>query len=138
MRPILAGLLLGGAFAAANNPALGHHSFAMFDLEHLVELEGIVKEFRYSAPHGWQRSFETTSDLNGVGDARRLRSGLQLLHAVRSNEQVRDLRFILMSADANPDLGAFVRRCGANGFLRKPFSADALREAIESAFGAPD
>jgi two-component system chemotaxis response regulator CheY len=65
-------------------------------------------------------------------------SGLQLLHAVRSNEQVRDLRFILMSADANPDLGASVRRCGANGFLRKPFSANALREAIESAFSAPD
>jgi hypothetical protein len=51
MRPKLVGLLLSGAFAVANHPALGHHSFAMFDLEHLIELGGVVKEFRYSAPH---------------------------------------------------------------------------------------
>ena len=43
--------ILSGAFVLANGPVIGHHSFAMFDQEHPVELEGVVKEFRYSAPH---------------------------------------------------------------------------------------
>ena len=51
MRIKLAALLLSSAFVVANGPATGHHSFAMFDQDHLIDLEGVVKEFRYSAPH---------------------------------------------------------------------------------------
>src|SRR2546427_10528995 len=40
-----------GAFLGASWSAMGHHSFAMFDQQNLIELEGVVKEFRYSAPH---------------------------------------------------------------------------------------
>jgi hypothetical protein len=32
-------------------PAWAHHSFAMFDEAHPIDLEGTVKEFRYVAPH---------------------------------------------------------------------------------------
>jgi hypothetical protein len=32
-------------------PAWAHHSFAMFDEAHKINLEGTVKEFRYVAPH---------------------------------------------------------------------------------------
>jgi hypothetical protein len=32
-------------------PALAHHSFAMFDSEKIVTLEGTVKEFRWVNPH---------------------------------------------------------------------------------------
>jgi hypothetical protein len=31
--------------------AWAHHSFAMFDQEHPIEIAGTVKEFRYTAPH---------------------------------------------------------------------------------------
>jgi hypothetical protein len=46
----LTALWLGGAFAASG-AALAHHSFAMFDQDHLIELEGVVREFRFTAPH---------------------------------------------------------------------------------------
>jgi len=33
--------------------AWGHHSFAMFDLEKQVTVEGTVKEFQWTNPHCW-------------------------------------------------------------------------------------
>ena len=36
-------------------PALAHHSFAMFDAEKTVTLDGTVKEFEWSNPHSWIR-----------------------------------------------------------------------------------
>ena len=47
----LAALLVGGALIAMSGAATAHHSFAMFDQEHPIELEGTVKEFRYTSPH---------------------------------------------------------------------------------------
>jgi hypothetical protein len=34
-------------------PALAHHSFAMFDAEKKITLEGTVKEFQWTNPHSW-------------------------------------------------------------------------------------
>jgi hypothetical protein len=39
------------ALLAASGPAMAHHSFAMFDQANEVDLEGVVQEFRYVAPH---------------------------------------------------------------------------------------
>jgi Family of unknown function (DUF6152) len=47
-RRTVAWLVAGALVAPA---ALAHHSFAMFDQEHKSEREGVVKEFRFSAPH---------------------------------------------------------------------------------------
>jgi len=33
--------------------ALAHHSFAMFDTANPIELEGVVKEFKYVNPHSF-------------------------------------------------------------------------------------
>lgn len=33
--------------------AMAHHSFAMFDTEHPVDLTGVVKEWKYTAPHAF-------------------------------------------------------------------------------------
>jgi hypothetical protein len=33
--------------------AAAHHSFAMFDAERQVTLQGIVKEFQWTSPHAW-------------------------------------------------------------------------------------
>jgi Family of unknown function (DUF6152) len=45
----------GGVAAAAimAAPALAHHSFAMFDGEKAVTLEGTVKAFQWIYPHSW-------------------------------------------------------------------------------------
>ena len=34
-------------------PALAHHSFAMFDADRTVTLQGTVKEFEWTNPHSW-------------------------------------------------------------------------------------
>jgi len=47
----LAMLLATGALALIAGPALAHHSFAMFDRDNQVDLEGVVQEFRFVNPH---------------------------------------------------------------------------------------
>jgi len=39
--------------AALAAPALAHHSFAMFDAEKKMTLDGTVKEFQWTNPHSW-------------------------------------------------------------------------------------
>jgi len=51
MKSHLMALLVGGALVAAGSAALAHHSFAMFDAEHPMDISGTVKEFRFVSPH---------------------------------------------------------------------------------------
>jgi Family of unknown function (DUF6152) len=44
-------VLTGLAWAFAAGAVLAHHSFAMFDTEHPIEIAGTVREFRWVAPH---------------------------------------------------------------------------------------
>jgi len=39
--------------AFSSGPALGHHSFAMFDQTHEVEVTGTVTRFDWLNPHSW-------------------------------------------------------------------------------------
>jgi hypothetical protein len=43
------------AAAGFTAPASAHHSFAMFDAEQTVTLQGTVKEFEWTNPHSWLR-----------------------------------------------------------------------------------
>src|SRR4051812_23097155 len=45
--------LAGIAAAMFAIPAVAHHSFAMFDAEKIMSLEGTVKEFQWTNPHAW-------------------------------------------------------------------------------------
>ena len=51
MKRRLFGLVAGAAFLAASGAALAHHSFAMFDTDHPMELTGTVQEFKFTSPH---------------------------------------------------------------------------------------
>lgn len=58
---LLLSLLLG-------QPALSHHSNAMFDLERVIEFSGTIKEFQFTNPHTWvqvvaDQSVESSSAL---------------------------------------------------------------------------
>jgi hypothetical protein len=46
-------LLAGAGLLALGGMALAHHSFAMFDQEHPIELTGTVKDWKYTAPHAF-------------------------------------------------------------------------------------
>ncbi len=41
----------GLALAATTGAVYAHHSFAMFDMEHPIEISGTVKEFKFVSPH---------------------------------------------------------------------------------------
>jgi hypothetical protein len=45
--------LAGIAIAVSAIPSMAHHSFAMFDAEKTVVLDGTVKEFQWTNPHSW-------------------------------------------------------------------------------------
>jgi Family of unknown function (DUF6152) len=51
MRQRLSVLLISGTLIAMGGAAMAHHSFAMFDNDNPIELEGVVREFKYTSPH---------------------------------------------------------------------------------------
>ena len=46
-------LVACGSLVAANGPAVAHHSFAMFDQQNPVVLEGVVVEYKFTNPHSF-------------------------------------------------------------------------------------
>ena len=44
-------LLAGAALVLSGGAVLAHHSFAMFDQDHPMELSGTVTEFKFTSPH---------------------------------------------------------------------------------------
>jgi hypothetical protein len=52
MRPLnIVTLLLAGSMAMSPHVGVAHHSFAMFDRDKQITLEGEVKEFQWTNPH---------------------------------------------------------------------------------------
>src|SRR5215813_10318195 len=47
--------LVGVTAVAFTAPAFAHHSFAMFDAQKTVTMQGTVKEFEWVNPHSWLR-----------------------------------------------------------------------------------
>jgi hypothetical protein len=43
--------VVASVLLAAGSVALAHHSFAVFDIEHPLELQGTVQQFKFSSPH---------------------------------------------------------------------------------------
>jgi two-component system chemotaxis response regulator CheY len=60
-------------------------------------------------------------------------TGLDLLHAIRADRKLADSCFVLVSADSRRDAVVAARKAGADGYIVKPFTAEALRSAIEKA-----
>jgi len=53
--PHLLAAMIGLVMSAETLPASAHHSYAMFDVEKKIAVEGTVKEFRWTNPHAWIR-----------------------------------------------------------------------------------
>jgi hypothetical protein len=53
MRARLKALIAGVALAATAGAATGHHSIAMYDRDHPIELVGVVRDFKFSSPHAF-------------------------------------------------------------------------------------
>jgi two-component system, chemotaxis family, chemotaxis protein CheY len=61
-------------------------------------------------------------------------NGYELLKVIRSDESLKDIRFIMVSAEASASHVLAAKEANANGFIVKPFSAQTLMAKIERAF----
>ena len=62
-------------------------------------------------------------------------SGLELVQKVRSRPELADIRILMISAESETEKQAIAWRSGVNGFIPKPFAADALNKEITRLFG---
>ncbi len=62
-------------------------------------------------------------------------NGLMFLQAVRADEALRSVRFMLITASRDPAIAHQAEVLGAEAFLSKPFSLQALRDALERIAG---
>ena len=46
-------LLLAAMAVCVSAPAMAHHSFAMFDRNKTLRIDGVVKEYEWTNPHVW-------------------------------------------------------------------------------------
>jgi len=53
MRGWLAAILMTGALLLPGGAALAHHSFSMFDQQNKIEIEGVVREYKFVSPHSF-------------------------------------------------------------------------------------
>ena len=59
-------------------------------------------------------------------------SGLEFLRKIRDNESTRDVPIVIITANASSDDVAQAVRLRVNGYVLKPFTAELLRERIDS------
>ncbi len=61
-------------------------------------------------------------------------SGIELLKAVRADDKLNGLPVLMVTAEAKRDQIVEAAQCGVNGYVIKPFTAQALKEKIEKIF----
>ena len=62
-------------------------------------------------------------------------SGLELLQAMRADRELATLPFIMITAENRRDRVALAEQAGANGYIVKPFNAEALSDRIARVIG---
>lgn len=62
-------------------------------------------------------------------------SGLELLKAVRSNEAIKDLPFIMVTAEAQKENILEAIKYKVNQYIVKPFTPETLKEKLEKVLG---
>lgn len=61
-------------------------------------------------------------------------SGIDLLRAVRADEKLRSMPVLMVTAEAKRDQIIEAAQAGVNGYVVKPFTAQALQEKIAKIF----
>ncbi|QFU17664.1 response regulator [Microvirga thermotolerans] len=63
-------------------------------------------------------------------------TGYELLQHVRADEQLRDLPFIMVTAEAKTENVVAAKKAGVNNYIVKPFNAQTLQSKIAAVLGA--
>jgi two-component system chemotaxis response regulator CheY len=61
-------------------------------------------------------------------------TGLELLKAIRGNEKLQKIPVLLVTAEALKENVVEAVKAGVNGYIVKPFTAETLKEKIDSIF----
>lgn len=61
-------------------------------------------------------------------------TGLELLKAVRSDDRLKDLPVLMLTAEARREQIIEAAEAGVNGYIVKPFTAQVLKEKIDKIF----
>ena len=61
-------------------------------------------------------------------------SGLELLKAIRSEENLKHLPVLMVTAEASKDNILEAAKAGVTNYIVKPFTADTLKEKLEAIF----
>ena len=61
-------------------------------------------------------------------------SGMELLQAIRADENLKNLPILMVTAEAKRDQIVAAAQAGVNGYVVKPFTAAVLKDKIEKIF----
>jgi two-component system chemotaxis response regulator CheY len=61
--------------------------------------------------------------------------GIELLKAIRKNEDLKDIKFIMVTAEAQKESVVEAIKHGVNQYVIKPFTPETLKEKLEKVFG---
>ena len=61
-------------------------------------------------------------------------TGLELLKAVRSDESMQDIPFLMVTAEGQKDSVIQTVQAGVSDYIIKPFTADTVKEKLEKMF----
>ena len=62
-------------------------------------------------------------------------TGLELLKTIRSDEMLKDLPVLLITAEAEKENVVLAAQAGVNDYIVKPFTGDVLQQKINKIFG---
>lgn len=65
-------------------------------------------------------------------------TGLQLLKEVRSDAKLKDLPFIMVTAESKTDNVIAAKQAGVSNYIVKPFNAETLKAKMQSVIGTFD
>jgi hypothetical protein len=116
-RSMLFRLLAAGALWTAAASASAHHSFAMFDPQHPMQVEGTVKSWEFTNPHSWLILMVMKGDtpieynIEGASVSTLIRQGFGP-HTFSPGEKV---TVTINPLKSGADGGAFVKAVKADG-----------------------
>lgn len=62
-------------------------------------------------------------------------TGIELLEQVRSMDELSDIDFIMLTAEAKPENIVKAKQAGVDSYIIKPFTAKMLKEKLEALWG---
>jgi two-component system chemotaxis response regulator CheY len=63
-------------------------------------------------------------------------SGLDLLNRVRSDNELKNIPFVMVTAEAQKDNILEAVKAGVNSYIVKPFTAETVSEKLNKVFGS--